>query len=125
MLRSAVLVPSLFLFSSSAFGQATPTESPTLQAVLTEIRQLRQDLQTSAIAARRAQILSTAYTHKRPPLPMPRSAWMKRNRQSSSCGLEGNTMNCRLNRMKARIGLCRDLLPSCPSYGQNPAQSSL
>jgi chromosome segregation ATPase len=57
MLRSAVLALSLFLFSSSAHGQATPTESPTLQAVLAEIRQLRQDLQTSAIAARRAQIL--------------------------------------------------------------------
>jgi chromosome segregation ATPase len=56
MLRSAVLA-SFFLFSSSAFGQATPTESQTLQAVLAEIRQLRQDLQTSAIAARRAQIL--------------------------------------------------------------------
>jgi chromosome segregation ATPase len=57
MLRSAVLVLSLLLFSSSAHGQAAPTESPTLQALLTEIRQLRQDLQTSAIAARRAQIL--------------------------------------------------------------------
>jgi chromosome segregation ATPase len=57
MLRSAVLALSLFFFSSSVHGQATPTESQTLQAVLAEIRQLRQDLQTSAIAARRAQIL--------------------------------------------------------------------
>jgi chromosome segregation ATPase len=57
MLRPAVLVLSLLLFSSPARGQASPTESPTLQAVLAEIRQLRQDLQTSAIAARRAQIL--------------------------------------------------------------------
>jgi chromosome segregation ATPase len=57
MLRPAVLALSLLLFSSSAHAQATPTESPTLQAVLAEIRQLRQDLQTSAIAARRAQIL--------------------------------------------------------------------
>jgi len=57
MLRPAALAFSLLLFSSSAHGQATPTESPTLQAVLAEIRQLRQDLQTSAIAARRAQIL--------------------------------------------------------------------
>jgi hypothetical protein len=57
MLRPAVLAFSLLLFSSPAPGQATPTESPTLQAVLAEIRQLRQDLQTSAIAARRAQIL--------------------------------------------------------------------
>ena len=57
MLRPAVLALSLLFFSSCAHGQATPTESPTLQALLTEIRQLRQDLQTSAIAARRAQIL--------------------------------------------------------------------
>jgi len=57
MLRPAVLALSLLLSSSSALGQATPTESQTLQALLIEIRQLRQDLQTSAIAARRAQIL--------------------------------------------------------------------
>jgi chromosome segregation ATPase len=57
MLRSAVLAFGLLLSSSSALGQATPTESQTLQAVLAEIRQLRQELQTSAIAARRAQIL--------------------------------------------------------------------
>ena len=57
MLRPALLALSLLLFSSTTPGQATPTESPTLQALLAEIRQLRQDLQTSAIAARRAQIL--------------------------------------------------------------------
>ena len=57
MLRPSVLALSLLLFSSSTLGQAAQTESPTLQALLAEIRQLRQDLQTSAIAARRAQIL--------------------------------------------------------------------
>jgi hypothetical protein len=57
MLRPSVLALSLLLFSSPALGQATPTDSQTLQALLSEIRQLRQDLQTSAIAARRAQIL--------------------------------------------------------------------
>ena len=57
MARSFVLAFSLLVFSSPALGQATPAESPTLQAMLAEIRQLRQDLQTSAIAARRAQIL--------------------------------------------------------------------
>jgi hypothetical protein len=45
------------LFSLPALGQATPAESQTLQASLAEIRQLHQDLQTSAIAARRAQII--------------------------------------------------------------------
>jgi hypothetical protein len=57
MLRPVVLALSLLLFSSPAPAQTPPTESPTLQALLAEIRQLRQDLQTSAIAARRAQIL--------------------------------------------------------------------
>ena len=57
MPRSSVLALSLLVFSLPALGQATPAESPTLQAMLAEIRQLRQDLQTSAIAARRAQIL--------------------------------------------------------------------
>jgi hypothetical protein len=57
MFRPSVLALSLLLISSPALGQATPTESQTLQAVLAEIRQLRRDLQTSAIAARKAQIL--------------------------------------------------------------------
>jgi len=57
MTRSFVLAFSLLVFSSPALGQATPAESPTLQAMLAEIRQLRQDLQTSAIAARSAHIL--------------------------------------------------------------------
>ena len=57
MPRQTFLVFSLLLFSSPAFGQTTPTDSQTLQALLTEIRQLRQDLQTAAMGARRAQIL--------------------------------------------------------------------
>lgn len=57
MLRPPVLALIVLLFSSPALGQATQIESTTLQALLGEIRQLRQDLQTSAIAARRAQIL--------------------------------------------------------------------
>jgi hypothetical protein len=39
------------------FGQTTPSESQTLQALLWEVRQLRQDLQTTTIAVQRAQIL--------------------------------------------------------------------
>ena len=57
MLRRAALVLLLLLCASAVLGQATATDSQTLQAMLLEIRQLRQDLQTSAIAARRAQIL--------------------------------------------------------------------
>jgi chromosome segregation ATPase len=57
MFRPSSVVLSLLLISSPALGQAAPTESPTLLALLAEVRQLRQDLQTSAIAARKAQIL--------------------------------------------------------------------
>jgi hypothetical protein len=39
------------------FGQTTPSESQALQALLLEVRQLRQDLQTTTIAVQRAQIL--------------------------------------------------------------------
>ena len=57
MLRLPILALGVLFFSSPALGQATQAESTTVQALLAEIRQLRQDLQTSAIAARRAQIL--------------------------------------------------------------------
>lgn len=57
MLRPALLALGLVLFSSTAFGQTASTDSQTLQALLTEVHQLRQDLQTAATAARRAQIL--------------------------------------------------------------------
>ena len=57
MLRPALLAFGFLLLSLSTPGQTTSTESQTLQALLSEVRLLRQDLQTSAIAARKAQIL--------------------------------------------------------------------
>jgi hypothetical protein len=57
MLRPALLALGLLLLSSPALGQTTPTDSQTLQALLAEIHQLRQDLQAAANGARRAQIL--------------------------------------------------------------------
>jgi chromosome segregation ATPase len=42
---------------SACFGQSASTDSQTLQALLAEVRQLRHDLQTTTIAAQRAQIL--------------------------------------------------------------------
>jgi chromosome segregation ATPase len=39
------------------FAQTSPTDSDTLKALLTEVRQLRHDLQTTTVAAQRAQIL--------------------------------------------------------------------
>lgn len=57
MLRPTLLSLSLLLFSSSASGQATRTESQTLETLLSEVHKLREDLETAATSARRAQIL--------------------------------------------------------------------
>jgi hypothetical protein len=57
MNRSSILALGFLLSSTLCFGQTTPSESQTLQALLLEVRQLRQDLQTTTVAAQRAQIL--------------------------------------------------------------------
>lgn len=57
MNRSSLFILGLLLVSTTCFGQTTPGDSQTLQALLLEVRQLRQDLQTTTIAAERAQIL--------------------------------------------------------------------
>ncbi len=57
MHRSCLLIPVLFLISAPVFGQSASADSQTLQALLAEVRQLRHDLQTTTIAAQRAQIL--------------------------------------------------------------------
>ena len=57
MNRSWLLVLSLLLISPAAFSQTSSTDSQTLQALLTEVRQLRQDLRTTTVAAQRVQIL--------------------------------------------------------------------
>ncbi len=57
MRRALFLLFGLFVASASAFGQSTTTDSQTLQALLSEIRQLRKDLQTTTVASQRVQIL--------------------------------------------------------------------
>src|SRR5260370_343025 len=57
MNRSSLFVLSLLLSSTAWFGQTTPGDAETLQALLWEVRKLRQDLQTTTIAGQRAQIL--------------------------------------------------------------------
>jgi chromosome segregation ATPase len=42
---------------AATFGQAAPSDSQTLQALLTEVRELRQDLQISLARVENAQIL--------------------------------------------------------------------
>src|SRR5438552_14208092 len=57
MNRQLLFVLSLLLFPTACLQQTTPNDSKTLQSLLLELRQLRQDLQTTAIAGQRAQIL--------------------------------------------------------------------
>jgi len=57
MHRSCLLILGLLLIAAPVLGQSASTDSQTLQALLTEVRQLRHDLQTTTIAAQRAQIL--------------------------------------------------------------------
>ena len=57
MYRACFLLLGLLVLSTPAFGQSAPSDSQTLQALLSEIRQLRKDLQTTTVAAQRVQIL--------------------------------------------------------------------
>ena len=57
MKHLSFLVLTLLLVSPTAFAQTVPTDSDTLKALLAEVRLLRHDLQTTTVAAQRAQIL--------------------------------------------------------------------
>ena len=57
MKRTPLLVIGLLLFSAACIGQTAPTDTQTLQALLSEVRELHQDLLIANAAVRRAQIL--------------------------------------------------------------------
>ena len=57
MNRTCLLILGLLLIATPVLGQSASTDSQTLQALLTEVRQLRHDLQTTTIGAQRAQTL--------------------------------------------------------------------
>ena len=57
MHRAWFLVVGLLLNSPTSFGQTPSSDSQTLQALLAEVRQLRQELRASTVAAQRVQIL--------------------------------------------------------------------
>lgn len=57
MVRICFFIVALLMPSTAALGQSASTDSQTLQALLAEVRQLRQDLQATTVAAQRAQIL--------------------------------------------------------------------
>jgi len=57
MKRSSLFALGLLVSSTPCFGQTTPGDSQTLQALLSEVRLLRQDLRTTTVTAQRSQIL--------------------------------------------------------------------
>ena len=57
MNRLSLLVLGILLCSTASSGQTSPSDSQTLQVLLSEIHQLRLDLQTRIIAVQRGQIL--------------------------------------------------------------------
>ena len=57
MFRLSFLPLVLLVVSTPALGQAISKDSQTLQALLTEVRQLRQDFEASTLATSKIQIL--------------------------------------------------------------------
>ena len=57
MRRASIFCLTVFLGTTAAFGQTTAPDSPVTQTLLSEIRQLRQDLQTTAATIQRVQIV--------------------------------------------------------------------
>src|SRR5438445_7888998 len=51
------LLPLILLLATTAFAQTNSNDSETLKSLLSEVRLLRHDLQTTTVAAQRAQIL--------------------------------------------------------------------
>jgi len=57
MRRSVFVAGTLLILPLTTIGQSASTDSQTLQALLAEVRQLRQELRTTSVNAQRAQIL--------------------------------------------------------------------
>jgi chromosome segregation ATPase len=57
MTRPTLLTLAFLVCSTACFAQTSSPDSQALQALLSEVRQLRQDMQTTVIASQRAQIL--------------------------------------------------------------------
>ena len=57
MRRASIFCMTMLLGTTASFGQTTTADSQLSQALLTEIRQFRQDLQTAAATIQRVQIV--------------------------------------------------------------------
>jgi hypothetical protein len=56
-MKRVALLSLTLLFSTAAFAQTNSNDSETLKSLRSEVRMLRHDLQTTTVAAQRAQIL--------------------------------------------------------------------
>lgn len=56
MSRPVLLLATIIALTTSACAQTAPSDSETLRSLLAEVRQLRHDLQTTAVASQRVQI---------------------------------------------------------------------
>lgn len=57
MHRTVFLVFGILFIAMATFGQSTSGDSQTLQALLKEVKELRQDLRTSLVSMQRGQLL--------------------------------------------------------------------
>ena len=90
MHRSSFLAQALLVSSVGAFTQTTSTDSQTLRALLTEVRGLRQDLQSTTLAAQRAQILVTAFKSRKQPPRARYNAWITLAQSWLRCRIAGS-----------------------------------
>ncbi len=109
MHRSAYLILMFSLISVAGLGQTAPTDSQTLQAILSEIRQLRHDLQTSNAMAAKAQI--ALYRLQRENEAVDHAMQRLNDARSKSERLETEKNNKALDIQQAR---------NATSHGDNP-----
>jgi len=109
MHRSASLILILSIIPVAAQSQTAPTDSQTLQAILSEIRQLRRDLQTSNAMAARAQI--ALYRLQRQDEAVTRAMQRLNDARSKSARLETERNNKALEIQQAR---------TATTHGDNP-----
>jgi hypothetical protein len=57
MIRSSFVMMGILFFSTICFAQPEQDDSQTIRAILSEVRQLRQELQVTGVAVQRTQIL--------------------------------------------------------------------
>jgi hypothetical protein len=83
-----ITLAALFLAVSNAICQTPAKEPDTIQALLTEVRQLRQDIEAMTVASQRVQI--ALYTLQMQDAALTRSTQRADNARNKCSGAEGN-----------------------------------